>query len=148
MILDTLVQVGRYRCFGERFVKAIDFLEGTDLAGLADGRHDIAGDEVFAIAMRDKGRTREEGQLEIHRDYIDIQVVLSGTDEMGWKPLAMCRDEAGPYDADKDLGFYTDEPDAWVPVLPGQVAIFFPEDAHLPMISDGDLHKIVVKIKV
>ena len=43
---------------------------------------------------------------------------------------------------------FTDQPTAWTAVGPGEFAIFFPEDAHLPLISDGELHKVVVKVQV
>ncbi|MGC8779540.1 MAG: YhcH/YjgK/YiaL family protein [Anaerolineae bacterium] len=33
-------------------------------------------------------------------------------------------------------------------VGPGEFAIFFPDDAHLPMISDGELHKVVMKVRM
>jgi beta-galactosidase beta subunit len=28
------------------------------------------------------------------------------------------------------------------------IAAYFPEDAHMPMISDGDIHKIIMKVRV
>jgi len=37
------------------------------------------------------GRAREAAKLECHRRYIDIQLVLEGVDEMGWKALAIAR---------------------------------------------------------
>jgi beta-galactosidase beta subunit len=33
-------------------------------------------------------------------------------------------------------------------VGPGEFAIYFPEDAHLPLISDGELQKVVLKVPV
>jgi beta-galactosidase beta subunit len=44
--------------------------------------------------------------------------------------------------------FFTDPPEAWLPVHNGTFAIFFPEDAHLPLISPGQIHKVVVKVAV
>ena len=41
-----------------------------------------------------------------------------------------------------------DEPDAWLATKSGAFAIFFPEDAHMPLISAGQLHKVVVKVAV
>jgi YhcH/YjgK/YiaL family protein len=52
------------------------------------------------------------------------------------------------YDADKDIGFFKDQPDSWTPVPPGSFVIFFPQDAHAPLVSSGELHKVVLKIAV
>ncbi|NJD55400.1 MAG: DUF386 domain-containing protein, partial [Nitrospirae bacterium] len=42
--------------------------------------------------------------------------------------------------------FFVDKPDAWLSVEAGAFAIFFPEDAHMPLISPGRIHKVVVKV--
>ena len=36
----------------------------------------------------------------------------------------------------------------WLPVASGMFVVFFPEDAHLPLISPGLIHKVVVKVAV
>ncbi|MCF7838677.1 MAG: YhcH/YjgK/YiaL family protein, partial [Candidatus Marinimicrobia bacterium] len=54
----------------------------------------------------------------------------------------------GAWDDAKDCRLYTDACDAWVAIQPGQFAVFFPEDAHLPLVGRGRLHKVVVKVAV
>jgi beta-galactosidase beta subunit len=49
---------------------------------------------------------------------------------------------------DEDIGFFNDEPDAFIPVRAGYFVIFFPEDSHMPLIGDEVLHKVVIKIAV
>jgi len=146
MILDTLENTDRYFRIHPGFQTAFEFLKRPDLAGLEPGRHEIDGEQVFALVSKGPGRTRRDGKLETHRTFIDIQCVISGTDEMGWKPASSCTDPAGPYDPEKDIRFFTDEPDAWVTVHAGAFVIFLPEDAHLPLISDGEIHKVVLKV--
>ena len=148
MILDRLEQIERYRALHHRFFKAFAFLRQAGLASLPLGRQEIDGDRVFAMVCKDPARTRDEAKLEAHRKYIDIQVVLAGTDEMGWKSRAQCEKPDGEYDAEKDVEFFTDRPDAWASVGPGAFAIFFPDDAHAPLVGTGELHKIVVKVAV
>lgn len=147
MILDILDNAGRYSCSGE-FAKAFAFLKRPDLADLPPGRHEIDGDRVFALLSRGPGRKRHGARLEVHERYIDIQYVIAGSDEMGWKPMAGCGAPAGPYDPEKDIRFFFDGPDAWFEVRAGAFAVFFPEDAHLPLVSDGVVHKAVVKVAV
>jgi len=146
MILDRVENGKRYLALSPYFAKAFEFLQQHDLRTLSLGRHEIDGERVYATAMRGLAKPREASHLEAHRKYIDIQVVLSGTDEMGWKNKATCRVPHGDYEDAKDVEFFADTPDAWVEVVPGAFTIFFPEDAHAPMIGQGELHKIVVKV--
>ena len=90
MILATLTNADRYAALHPLFPHAFEFIRNTDLLALAPGRYPIIGDELFVIVESVPGRTRTDAKLEVHRRYIDIQLVL-GTDEMGWKALADCR---------------------------------------------------------
>ena len=146
MILAKLTEADRYAALHPLFARAFDFLRDTDLKALAQGRHDIQGDQLFAIVEDCAGRTRAEAKLECHRRYIDIQLVLEGVDEMGWKPLADCADPATNHDAARDIRFFNDAPASWIATPPGSFCLFFPDDAHAPLVSAGAIRKVVVKI--
>lgn len=148
MILDTLAQADRYLALHPLFARAFEFLRGTDLDALAPGMHAIQGEQLFAIVEDCTGRTRAEAKLECHRRYIDIQLVLEGVDEMGWKPLAACVDPATDHDVARDIRFFNDVPASWVATPPGSFCLFFPDDAHAPLVSAGRIRKVVVKIEL
>ncbi|RJQ83902.1 MAG: DUF386 domain-containing protein [Desulfobacteraceae bacterium] len=148
MILDVLENARRYLDLHKGFAKAIDFLSRPDLQELPAAKYEIDGDRVYAMVSREPGRRKEDALLETHEKYIDIQLVLAGTDEMGWKPKSLCKQPAGEYDHATDMQFFADEPDAWLATQSGAFVIFFPEDAHMPLISSGQLHKVVVKVAV
>jgi biofilm protein TabA len=148
MILDILENAHRYVGLNMGFSKAFEFLFRPDLKELAVGRYEIDGECVYAIVAREPGRRKEDEQLETHERYIDIQLILAGTDEMGWKSRSLCGKPAGEYNRAFDFQVFADEPDAWVTVKSGSFAIFFPEDAHMPLISSGNIHKVVVKVAV
>lgn len=148
MILDTLANALRYHGLHPRFPEAFRFLRETDLATLAPGRHDIADDALFAIVTHGNGRSREEAPLECHRRYIDIQFVIAGKEEMGWKPVRDCLQPRSEYSEPKDILFFDDLPESWINTPPGNFCIFFPEDAHAPLVGSGSIHKVVVKVAV
>lgn len=148
MILDTIVNAERYAGLHPLFATVFDYIRLTDLTALASGKHTIIGDDLFAIVERVSGRLRSEAQLECHRKYIDIQLVLSGVDTMGWKPLADCHQAVEDYNATADIQFFYDAPASWIPTPAGAFCIFFPEDAHAPLVSAHEIHKIVFKIAV
>jgi len=148
MILDVLENAHQYFAMNKGFAKAFEFLTRSDLKELPVDKYEIDGDRIYAIVAIDHGRAKKDAQLETHEKYIDIQFILNGIDTMGWRPKASCKKASGEYDLETDLQFYLDEPDAWLSTKSGSFAVFFPEDAHMPLISSGQLHKVVVKIAV
>lgn len=148
MILDVLENAHRYLALNAGFAKAVEFLSKPALKDLPVNKYEIDGGRVYAMVAKERGRNKEDARLETHEKYIDIQLVLSGIDNMGWKRKSSCRHPWGEYDEASDIQFFSDEPDVWVPAAPGVCAIFFPEDAHMPSISTGQLHKVVVKVAV
>ncbi len=148
MIFSILSQSDRYAALHPLFPRAFEYIRNTDLLSLAPGIYPIAGDDLFAIVEHVPGRARAEAKLECHRRYIDIQLVLEGVDEMGWKPLADCREPVGDYSAEKDIRFFHDAPASWIAVPPGAFCIFFPEDAHAPLVATGSIRKVIFKIAV
>lgn len=148
MVVDTLDNAERYLSLNPRFAKAFEFLGRDDLAALPEGRHEVDGDEVFAIVSMAPGRGHGGATREAHRNYLDIQCCLEGTDQIGYKPTATCRQVLSDYDADKDVAIYGDEPDTWVLVPPGSFLIAWPEDTHAPLGAQGPLHKVILKVRV
>lgn len=148
MIVDRLANAEDYCDMHPLFERAFAFLRRADLAQLPEGRHEIDGDRLFCLISKGPGRSRDEAPLEAHRKYIDIQYIIAGTDDMGWKPTSACRISSVAYDAEKDIEFFKDAPDAWTVVPAGSFAMFFPRDAHAPLVGTGTIHKAVLKIAV
>ncbi|MBI5896156.1 MAG: YhcH/YjgK/YiaL family protein [Desulfobacterales bacterium] len=146
MILDVLENARHYLVMNKGFAKAIAFLLRPDLKELPVGKYEIDGERVYAMVSKDTGQKKEDALLETHEKYIDIQLILAGTDDIGWKPKSLCKQPSGEYDRKTDLQFFADTPNTWLSIQSGEFAIFFPEDAHMPLISSGRIHKVVVKI--
>ena len=148
MILDALKNADRYAPLNRAFARAFEFLRTTDLASLDAGRTPIDGKRIYAVVVKTDGTGKSGTKLEAHRDYIDIQFALRGTDLIGWTHAAELAGRGNGYDAAKDCELFDVPPRLWVEVPPGHFAIFFPEDAHAPAGATGPLHKIVVKVAV
>jgi len=147
MILDNLDNAEKYYPLNPHFRKAFEFLKNTDLYSL-EGRVEVDADNVFVLVFKTHGEGHEGAEIEMHHKYIDIQFGLGGVNEFGWKPADECINVSKPFSEEDDYGFWSDEPDVWIKVKPGQYAIFFPEDGHTPKGGTGDLHKVLVKVKV
>ena len=147
MILDQLSNAAKYTGLKVGLSEAFGFLDQPGVTDLPDGTYEILGTRVYAIVSRTAATPPEGRLLEAHRRYIDIQFVLSGEEEMGWSPRAG-RPCAVEYDPEKDIEFLEGAPEAVVRVPPGCFAVFMPSDAHLPLIGNGNVHKIVVKVAI
>lgn len=146
MIFSTLSQSSRYAALHPLFPRVFEYIRNTDLLALEPGRYPVVGDELIAIVEQVSARSRAAAKLECHRRYIDIQLVLEGVDEMGWKPLADCYEPVIEFNVDKDIQFFRDAPTSWIATPPGAFCIFFPEDAHAPLVGEGTIRKVIFKI--
>jgi YhcH/YjgK/YiaL family protein len=149
MILDHLSQLASYASLHPLFAQAADYINRTDFAGIEDGKYDIA-EGLRAILSTGMGKTREASlaKFECHDRHIDIQVCLQGEETIGWAPRHSCQEPNGDYNPEKDVQLYHDPALSFFRLTPGQFAIFFPEDVHAPMIGDGVIRKLVLKVKI
>lgn len=147
MILDSLKNKEQYAALHPRFKQVFDYIDNNDVAALECGRHDIDGDNIFVNVQELDLKARSEARLELHRKYIDIQLLLKGpTEEFGWSEKKDCLKAEAEFDEQKDVQFFTDEPQCFYSVGEGQFSILFPEDGHAPMLGEGHVKKCIFKI--
>lgn len=149
MIIDSLENARRYTSVHPRFKAAFDFLRRPDIDAIALGRVDLDGASLFALVQEYTTKPIQEGKLEAHRKYIDVQFILEGEELMGYAPFGG-QPVSKAFDPEKDIGFY--EGAACFTLLrKGMFAILFPQDAHLPGRQADQpqyVKKIVIKVAV
>lgn len=149
MIYDRLQNAKLYFGINPRIDTALEFLLNNDLSQSEPGRYNIDGDNIYYSVQEYISKQPEAAKWESHKQYIDIQCVLSGTEQMGYAhidDLEVIEDVL----TTKDCLFYTGE-GSMILATAGTFAIFFPEDGHRPgvMVEKSELiKKIVVKVKV
>lgn len=148
MIMDRLENAELYLPMHKRFAAAFAWLRSGKAAELADGEYELDGKKLFVSVHGSPGKGRQGAKLEAHRKYIDIQYVVSGTDEMGLKPVADCRDVELDYDDGHDCSLFRDAPANWITVPTGWFTIFYPDDGHAPLGASAPLKKAVVKVLI
>lgn len=148
MILDDLKNAARYYDLHPGFRAGFEFLASANLAARDSGKVELQGDKLFALINRDPGRGHAGARLEAHRKYIDIQMLVDGAEEIGWRPTSECRQLTDPYSESRDIMFFGDEPLAWINLPVGKFMIFYPDDAHAPLAATGDNVKAVIKVAV
>ncbi len=150
MIVDSLSSASRYVSLHPLFAKAFEYINSLNFDTLEDGKFEVDGDNIRAIVSNKNGMTAAESiaKFECHDKHIDIQLCIKGNETIGWKPRPSCISQRGEYNAEKDVVFYDDAPDTYFGLTDKQFAIFYPEDVHAPMIGEGPIKKLVLKIKL
>lgn len=114
-----------------------------------DGKYFVDGDNYFYMIQSYKAKDPSAVTFESHREYIDIQIVLRGEEEIrveAMDGLTCCKE----YAPDCERFSMNDKYDS-VRVCAGEAVILFPNEPHAPGVravgGGGDVRKLVVKIR-
>lgn len=149
MILDQIENRNIYRDLHPGIWEGLQFLASIDFAALSPGRNDIDGDRLYALRQEYQTGSQEGGIWESHRQYIDIQYVFSGPEQIGYASFDSVSVTAA-YDPLEDCVLYEGS-GQFIEVHPRDFMILFPQDIHMPAIRVGDpetVQKIVVKVRL
>jgi len=130
---------------------AFEYLESGAWKPLADGKHPIDGDRLFASLMHADTHPAAGSRFEAHRQYIDIHYLVSGAEMIGYAPAASLT-VVEDYREKDDVMFYA-LPREYTRMImkPAQFAVFFAGQPHLPGCQaerPGKIRKVVMKIHV
>lgn len=148
MIIDKLENAHLYYSLNPNLKKGLQYLETTDLVNTKDGKHVIAGNNIYANIQTGLTKDSETTPWEAHRIYTDIQYIIKGAEIMGWSNLSALK-LSEEYNEEKDITFGTAE-GSYVTVPEGYFVIFTPQDAHQPMLKIAEkqeVKKVIVKVK-
>jgi len=125
------------------------FLQEAD-ASIANGRHEIS-DGVFAIISRYLTKPIAGAEMETHREYVDVQCLLMGSELIGYQHAENDLIVTQPFDDSKDIGFFESTQYGTVLLQPDVFALFPAGEYHMPQLEvvDGkpeEVIKVVVKI--
>ncbi len=148
MITDTIANAQRYAALHPDFPAAIKLLQTLDFANLPDGQVSTGNPNIRLFIGSEPMRTREAAQPEAHLHHIDIQVPLSGSEGYGWIDRSRLKNGLG-YNEQRDIEFFDCGCETWLDIHIGEFALFFPNDAHAPLVGDAPtIRKAVFKIRV
>jgi YhcH/YjgK/YiaL family protein len=149
MIADNIKNAPQYFSYGERFKKALEFLQNTNINSLDNGTHELDGKNLFVIVSEYETKPQKEGQWESHLKYYDVQYVSKGEEKIGYvfknkmKLLA-------EYNEDNDYMLWEGEGD-FLTVSAGDFLILGPDDVHMPSIridNPVQVKKVVIKVLI
>ena len=154
MIVDELTRAELYSRQGTSLRRAFEYLAGEDLLAVEPGRVDIDGDTIYAMLQRYTTRPADGALYEAHRLYLDVHLVLAGTETMYWAPtgtLQVAEAYADESDSEMRRAAADDTARGAVHLTAGTFAVVFPDDAHIPCCawqSPAEVEKVVVKVRL
>ena len=150
MIYDKLTNMSFYKGLSTDIYAGLLFLNAVT-KDLENGVY-IVNPNVKAIVSEYITKEVNEYGYEAHREYIDIQYLISGEEKILFLPLEYLK-ETKSYNAEQDAAFYekaTINPQE-ILIGNGYFAILFPQDGHMPQLCVNKLEnvkKVVVKVKI
>ena len=115
------------------------------------GKNVIDGDKVF-FSCPEKPMTRENINLELeyHKRYIDIHIVLEGEESIVYTSLENCK-ETVSYDAEKDFTLLKGNVDLDFYLNNKKFLILFPYEPHIALLKVNEakeIKKVVFKVEI
>lgn len=131
-------------------VQAVERVKALDLASLALGRHAIEGDDIFLLIQEMDTKPAAMLRPEAHRRYIDVQILLSGSESFG---IAFPDPTLQPVEdrlEKDDIAFYPGhKSEYFLTLTPGDFVVFFPGEFHRPcsaLQEPSFIRKAVIKV--
>jgi YhcH/YjgK/YiaL family protein len=148
MILDKLENSEKYERLHPLFKEAFDYLKSVDFSKAEIGKTELKGKGLFVTVSDSDMKAAGKARLDVHNTYIAIQLPVSKAETFGWKARKGLVEAAEAFNEEKDIQFFGDKYETQFTALPGNFLVFFPEDGHAPCIGEGQIRKVVVKIKI
>lgn len=151
MILDKIDNWNMYFRKESILYDGMRFILEEFNENIRDGRYEIKGNDIYAMVQSYSTEAPETKKFESHKQYIDVQYIVSGRELMGWLPVYEL-ETMTTYSEEKDVVFYhPKEGISQLVLMPGMFAVFYPADAHRPCCffdEPEQVRKIVVKVRV
>lgn len=149
MIADKISNLQRYTHVpGVNTV--IEYLNGKDLTLIENGKYELSDGVILKVMEYITHEEPEEVLLEAHREYLDLQLVVSGNEQFLFQAIEL-GDEAIPYDKKKDVEFFTAQYFSTIALSSGDFVIVFPNDLHVGNVNadkEESVKKFVFKLKI
>lgn len=143
MIFDNLKHIDNYKGLGKVY-DALKFLRETDFTGHELGKFPLSDGDYYMVQRYE---TEPKTVSEVHKKYIDIQLILEGEEVIGVADID-CEKTLVDAKPEKDVWHYTCRTEP-LTLKPGFFMVLYPNDIHMPGATLGApvaCYKIVVKI--
>lgn len=149
MIFGNIQNLGEYPFLEEQIKECFNYAKEHDLMSYEKGSHEIDGDRLFVNVVEYTTTTAEERFWEAHRQYLDLHLMLRGTEQINLNFIQNMdvkefveKDDFLPMDGEKNSS---------VILRDGDFLICYPSDGHRTAVAvDGPetIKKAIFKIRI
>ncbi len=148
MIIDKIERSSSYDGLVPEFHEAFAFALSLKDKPVGTYQYDgLPEGTVYAMIQEGDTQPYEEGQVEAHRKYIDVQIMLDGGETVYYQDIDDLK-EAVPY---KDDIIFYEKAGQPARIEKGMFYVALPQDGHMPcreLDGPGTYRKVVLKIKL
>ncbi len=140
--------INTYRAFGmssadlDKYIEVLKSIKSD----IEPGRHELTDGAYFNVVHVNEQKSPDECEFESHEQFIDIQFVYEGAEDMEYADTADLT-VTSPYKADGDYALYKGK-GSLLHLKAGDFAVFAPMDAHKPGCGNGTSKKVIIKVPV
>lgn len=150
MVYDKIDNIDIYKGLSSDIYEALKFLQHL-APDVETGVYELSP-RVKAIVSEYETKEVNEYGYEAHKEYIDVQYLISGCEKICSLPLEYLQ-ETKAYNKEVDAAFYVENEVKPQQMLLGNgyFAIMFPQDGHMPQLCVSEplkVKKVVVKVKI
>lgn len=151
MIYAELKDIKLYKGINKNLDKAIDFIAEKKYLNANYGKNTIEGNTIY-FNYPEKALTRENVDLELeyHKKYIDIHIVLEGEETIAYTSFENCI-ETQSYNIEEDYALVKGKAQVKFIMNTKNFLLFFPEEPHLALLkvnTPKEIKKIIFKIEM
>ncbi len=140
MIFGSIKHLEEYLFLEERIKECFEYVKSNELVSYEIGRYEIDGERFFVNIVEYTTTNPEERFWEAHRKYLDVHVMLEGTEQIDMNFIQNMdvkefieKDDFLPMDGDKNSS---------VILRDGDFLICYPSDGHRTAVAAAGPEKI------
>lgn len=147
MIVDRIERLQQYSRNVPQLFEAVKFAERVKNENLPAGRYNLGND--FVLVQEGTTRSFKEAHFEVHRKYLDIQIIIAGSEYMEYADITDLKEKVA-FDEEKDLALMEGIGNK-ILIKPGMFYILYPSDGHKPCCHEDiptNYKKVLAKIRI
>lgn len=149
MIFGNTKNLSEYAFLPKAVQECFEYAKTHDLISYSKGSHEIDGERLFVNIVEYTTTTAEERFWEAHKNYLDLHLMLDGTEQIDLNFIEnmqlkefVPKDDFLPMDGEKNSS---------VVLTPGDFLICYPADGHRTAVAVDKpqaIKKAIFKIKI
>lgn len=151
MIYGEIKDIKTYKGLSKNLDKAIDYISEEKYKDNNFGKNEVEGDIIY-FNCPEKAMTRDRNglELEYHKRYIDIHIVLEGEESIGYSALNSVI-ETKKFDIENDYALMKGDIQTEFYLDKEKFLIIFPYEPHIALLKVGnekEIKKVIFKVEI